>query len=122
MPLVVPGINNTKASTDPKDEWMNKLAGKKLSDSATDTTVSPPFPSSPLPSFYLSTCYSYLAPTHSGEPLNSHTSNSFRTLLMLGAKTDLSLYRISPRGIYPRSIGSWRRGRCLRRTLIRIGE
>jgi len=39
MPLVVPGINNKASSNDPKEEWMNKLAGKKLSDSSTDSTV-----------------------------------------------------------------------------------
>lgn len=39
MPLVVPGINNKAPSTDPKEEWMTKLAGKKLSDSTSDSTV-----------------------------------------------------------------------------------
>ena len=38
MPLIVPGINNTTGG-DAKTEWMNKLAGKKLSDTATDTLV-----------------------------------------------------------------------------------
>lgn len=42
MPLVVPGINNNAGSNDPKSEWMNKLMGKKLSDSTTDSTVRPP--------------------------------------------------------------------------------
>lgn len=35
MPLVVPGINNTGGS---KDEWLNKLVGKKISESS-DATV-----------------------------------------------------------------------------------
>ncbi|KAI9840081.1 MAG: hypothetical protein M1819_000274 [Sarea resinae] len=37
MPLVVPGINS-KGSGDQKSEWMNKLVGKKLSESASDST------------------------------------------------------------------------------------
>ncbi|KAI9376765.1 peptidase inhibitor I78 family-domain-containing protein [Aspergillus egyptiacus] len=36
MPLVVPGINNTSGGS--TDEWLNKLMGKKLSDSASDAT------------------------------------------------------------------------------------
>ncbi|KAL2832082.1 peptidase inhibitor I78 family-domain-containing protein [Aspergillus cavernicola] len=35
MPLVVPGINNTSGS---KDEWLNKLVGKKISDYSSDAT------------------------------------------------------------------------------------
>ena len=35
MPLVVPGINNTGGG---KDEWLNKLVGKKISESS-DATV-----------------------------------------------------------------------------------
>ena len=38
MPLIVPGINNTMG-VEPKTMWMNKLAGKTLSDTATDTLV-----------------------------------------------------------------------------------
>ncbi len=34
----------------------------------------------------------------------------------------LAKYRTSQRGIYPKNIGSLRRARCLRRTLIRTGE
>ncbi|PWY81881.1 hypothetical protein BO70DRAFT_41548 [Aspergillus heteromorphus CBS 117.55] len=30
MPLVVPGINNTEGSS--QDEWLNKLAGKTISE------------------------------------------------------------------------------------------
>ena len=37
MPLVVPGINS---SMDDKSEWVNKLMGKKISDSGSDETVS----------------------------------------------------------------------------------
>jgi hypothetical protein len=41
MPLVVPGItsNSGSGSNDPTSEWTNKLLGKKLSDSTTDTVV-----------------------------------------------------------------------------------
>jgi hypothetical protein len=42
MPLVVPGINNTSGSEEKKSEWMNKLVGKKLTDSSSDSTVSSP--------------------------------------------------------------------------------
>ncbi|MCJ1366005.1 hypothetical protein MMC16_005130 [Acarospora aff. strigata] len=42
MPLVVPGINNNNnaasGSGNGKEEWMNKLVGKKISDSASDST------------------------------------------------------------------------------------
>ena len=37
MPLVVPGINSTDAGSKTND-WMNKLAGKKLGD-VSDATV-----------------------------------------------------------------------------------
>ncbi|KAI9674821.1 MAG: hypothetical protein M1817_001725 [Caeruleum heppii] len=36
MPLVVPGINSAPA--DQKSEWQNKLLGKKLTDSTSDST------------------------------------------------------------------------------------
>lgn len=36
MPLVVPGINSSFGD---KSEWVNKLMGKKLTDSTTDATV-----------------------------------------------------------------------------------
>lgn len=36
MPLVVPGINSVGG----KDEWINKLMGKKISESSGDETVS----------------------------------------------------------------------------------
>jgi hypothetical protein len=43
MPLVVPGVNNASASGNPKDEeWTKKLVGKKLHDSDSNETVSPP--------------------------------------------------------------------------------
>jgi len=35
MPLVVPGINS--GGNDPKSEWINKLVGKKLTDSTSDS-------------------------------------------------------------------------------------
>lgn len=31
MPLVIPGINNP-SSTNPTEEWMQKLMGKKIGD------------------------------------------------------------------------------------------
>jgi hypothetical protein len=37
MPLVVPGI--TSNSSGGKDEWLNKLVGKKISDSSSNETV-----------------------------------------------------------------------------------
>ncbi|GKZ18975.1 hypothetical protein AbraIFM66951_001935 [Aspergillus brasiliensis] len=37
MPLVVPGINNTSDGASQED-WLNKLAGKKLTDSSSDVT------------------------------------------------------------------------------------
>ncbi|KAJ5740779.1 hypothetical protein N7493_000651 [Penicillium malachiteum] len=36
MPLVVPGINSTMGD---KSEWVNKLMGKKISDSSTNETM-----------------------------------------------------------------------------------
>ncbi|KAL5045726.1 hypothetical protein BDW71DRAFT_183229 [Aspergillus fruticulosus] len=36
MPLVVPGITNT-SSGNSKDEWLNKLVGKKITDSHNET-------------------------------------------------------------------------------------
>lgn len=36
MPLVVPGITNT-GSGNSKDDWLNKLVGKKISDSHNET-------------------------------------------------------------------------------------
>ena len=41
MPLVVPGINNTGGS---KDEWLNKLVGKKISESSDATVWLPDIP------------------------------------------------------------------------------
>lgn len=38
MPLVVPGINNTSGGAS-QEEWLNKLAGKKLTESSSDVTV-----------------------------------------------------------------------------------
>ncbi|KAL4868335.1 hypothetical protein BDV12DRAFT_169808 [Aspergillus spectabilis] len=35
MPLVVPGINNTSGG---KDDWLNKLVGKKIGDSSDATS------------------------------------------------------------------------------------
>ena len=37
MPLVVPGLMTSAG--DGQGEWMNKLMGKKLSDSTSDATV-----------------------------------------------------------------------------------
>ncbi|GJP97900.1 hypothetical protein AlacWU_10799 [Aspergillus niger] len=37
MPLVVPGINNTSGGAS-QVEWLNKLAGKKLTESSSDVT------------------------------------------------------------------------------------
>ncbi|GAQ41483.1 hypothetical protein AtubIFM55763_009200 [Aspergillus tubingensis] len=37
MPLVVPGINNTSGGAS-QEEWLNKLAGKKLTESSSDVT------------------------------------------------------------------------------------
>ena len=40
MPLVVPGLMSSGGSnSDLQDDWMNKLVGKKLTDSASDNTV-----------------------------------------------------------------------------------
>ncbi|KAH8425813.1 uncharacterized protein LDX57_003557 [Aspergillus melleus] len=40
MPLVVPGLTNASANdTDNKQEWLNKLAGKKISDSTSDVNT-----------------------------------------------------------------------------------
>ena len=44
MPLVVPGLigsnaNNNNISNSQQEEWLNKLVGKKLTDSASDNTV-----------------------------------------------------------------------------------
>ncbi|KAJ5281292.1 hypothetical protein N7478_006664 [Penicillium angulare] len=36
MPLVIPGINSSMGD---KSEWVNKLMGKKLSDSASNETA-----------------------------------------------------------------------------------
>jgi hypothetical protein len=36
MPLVVPGINSNMGD---KSEWVNKLMGKKISDSGSDELV-----------------------------------------------------------------------------------
>ncbi|KAI4121160.1 MAG: hypothetical protein LQ347_006935 [Umbilicaria vellea] len=36
MPLVVPGINS--GGSNQQSEWMNRLVGKKLSDSPSDST------------------------------------------------------------------------------------
>ncbi|KAJ5370342.1 uncharacterized protein N7496_006434 [Penicillium cataractarum] len=38
MPLVVPGINSNMGD---KSEWVNKLMGKKISDSGSDELVPP---------------------------------------------------------------------------------
>jgi hypothetical protein len=40
MPLVVPGINSTGSGDNLQNEWMSKLMGKKLTDSASDHSVS----------------------------------------------------------------------------------
>ena len=42
MPLVVPGLMNSGSSNNNQDDWMNKLVGKKLTDSASDNTVETP--------------------------------------------------------------------------------
>ena len=39
MPLVVPGLMSSGGSNNQQEDWMNKLVGKKLSDSTSDTTV-----------------------------------------------------------------------------------
>lgn len=41
MPLVVPGVMSSGGSdnNDQQETWMNKLVGKKLTDSASDNTV-----------------------------------------------------------------------------------
>lgn len=40
MPLVVPGLMSSGGSnSNQQDDWMNKLVGKKLTDSASDNTV-----------------------------------------------------------------------------------
>ena len=40
MPLVVPGLMSSGGSnTNQQEDWMNKLVGKKLTDSTSDTTV-----------------------------------------------------------------------------------
>jgi hypothetical protein len=39
MPLVVPGMLNTNDAQGSKEEWMSKLAGKKISDSTSDVNV-----------------------------------------------------------------------------------
>lgn len=36
MPLVVPNINSSQGD---KNEWLNKLAGKKISESSADVNV-----------------------------------------------------------------------------------
>jgi hypothetical protein len=36
MPLVVPGVNNVKGD---KNEWLNKLAGKTITEETSDVTV-----------------------------------------------------------------------------------
>lgn len=40
MPLVVPGITSTGGGDNLQNEWMSKLMGKKLTDSAGDHSVS----------------------------------------------------------------------------------
>jgi len=40
MPLVVPGITSTGGGDSQQNEWMSKLMGKKLTDSASDHSVS----------------------------------------------------------------------------------
>ena len=40
MPLVVPGLMSSGGSNNQQEDWMNKLVGKKLSDKASDNTVS----------------------------------------------------------------------------------
>lgn len=40
MPLVVPGITSTGGGDNQQNEWMSKLMGKKLTDSASDHSVS----------------------------------------------------------------------------------
>lgn len=39
MPLVVPGLMSSAGSNNEQESWMNKLVGKKLTDSTSDTTV-----------------------------------------------------------------------------------
>lgn len=41
MPLVVPGLMGSAGSNsnNQQEDWMNKLVGKKLTDSASDNTV-----------------------------------------------------------------------------------
>jgi hypothetical protein len=42
MPLVIPGLSDVASSSnDAKSEWQQKLVGKKLSDSSTDSNVCP---------------------------------------------------------------------------------
>ncbi|KAL4781023.1 hypothetical protein BJX76DRAFT_336404 [Aspergillus varians] len=38
MPLVVPGINNTSGGGGSMDEWLNKLVGKKISETSNATS------------------------------------------------------------------------------------
>jgi hypothetical protein len=40
MPLVVPGIQTSLTGNQHQADWINKLTGKKLSDSTTNETVS----------------------------------------------------------------------------------
>ncbi|KAL4893885.1 hypothetical protein BDV59DRAFT_176379 [Aspergillus ambiguus] len=46
MPLFVPGMVKSDNATGTKDEWMFKLAGKKISESANDVNS---FPKKDLP-------------------------------------------------------------------------
>ena len=39
MPLVVPGITSNDKADDKTQEWMSKLAGKKISEEASNETV-----------------------------------------------------------------------------------
>ncbi|KAL6243047.1 hypothetical protein RBB50_010147 [Rhinocladiella similis] len=51
MPLVVPGINNTKdsSSSSSTDSWMTKLMGKKLSDTSSSSSDQSSFAKKDLP-------------------------------------------------------------------------
>jgi hypothetical protein len=40
MPLVVPGVTADNMSSDTVNEWMNKLAGKTISEAPSSETVS----------------------------------------------------------------------------------
>jgi hypothetical protein len=42
MPLVVPGLMSNDSSNSSGDDWMNKLAGKKIGEQHDEMVPSPP--------------------------------------------------------------------------------